>query len=123
MFTSAIRIGTLLRVTETGGEAGLVRDLPGVDPAAVRALVDALASMEAGFAQFAQRLEAGSVHEHAFGKLIDATKVRDAYHERLPKTRVNLTEAGEVALQLRAEFAMPDEQAAVAVPAQREAQE
>ena len=73
-------------------------------PELVRALVDALASMEAGFAQFAARLEAGSVHEHAFGKLIDASKVREAYHERLPATQANLAEAAEVAREFLAEF-------------------
>jgi hypothetical protein len=113
-------------VTETGGEVGLVRDLPGVAPELVRALVESLTAMEAGFADFAAALEAGSVHEHAFGKLIDAAKVRDAYHERLPATRVNLAEAGEVARDLRAEFAAPATAAAgesVPVPPQREALE
>jgi hypothetical protein len=104
LFTSAIRIGTLHRVTETGGEVGLVRDLPGVDPSLVRALVGSLESMEAGFAAFAGRLEAGAVHEHAFGKLVDAAKVRDAYHDRLPATQVNLAEAREVAESFVAEF-------------------
>lgn len=87
-------------------------------PELVRALVGALTAVEAGFAEFAAALEAGSVHEHAFGKLIDAAKVRDAYHERLPATRVNLAEAGEVARDLLAEFAAP-----APVPPQREARE
>ncbi len=43
------------------------------------------------------------MHEHAFGKLIDAAKVRDAYHDRLPATQVNLTEAREVAESFVAE--------------------
>lgn len=91
----------------------------------MHALVEAMTAMEAGFAEFAQALEAGSVHEHAFGKLIDAAKVRDAYHERLPKTRENLAEAAEVARELLAEFAAPASQAAdtAPVPAPREARE
>jgi hypothetical protein len=105
LFTSSIRTSTLLRVTETGGEVGLVRVLPGAEADLVRTLVDALGGLDAGFAAFAGQLETGAVHEHAFGKLIDAAKVRDAYHERLPATRVNLAEAGEVARSLLAEFA------------------
>ena len=73
----------------------------------MHALVDALESMEAGFARFALQLEAATVHEHAFGKLIDAAKVRDAYHDRLPATRVNLAEAAEVAREFVTEFAPP----------------
>jgi hypothetical protein len=102
-----MRIGTLLRVTEKGGEDGLVRDLPGVDGALVSALVEALGALEAGFAEFAGHLEAGGVHEHAFGKLIDAAKVRDAYHDRLPATKLNLSDAGEVARTFLNEFAAP----------------
>jgi len=73
----------------------------------VRALADALGALEAGFAGFAERLEEGGVHEHAFGKLIDAAKVRDAYHDRLPATKVNLTDAVEVARSFLTEFAAP----------------
>jgi hypothetical protein len=108
LFTSAIRLSTLLGVTETGGEVGVVRVLPGVPPELVRTLVDGLVALDAGFAAFSARLEAGTVHEHAFGKLIDAAKVRDAYHDRLPATRVNLTEAAEVARSFIAEFAAQD---------------
>jgi hypothetical protein len=124
-------------VTETGGEVGLVRDLPGVAPERVRALVAALGALEGGFAEFAGQLEAGAVHEHAFGKLIDAAKVRDAYHDRLPATKVNLAEAGEVARSFLAEFAAsatvptsepaaqggPAVQSERPVPLQRESQE
>jgi hypothetical protein len=100
-------------VTDTGGEAGLVRDLPGVEGALVRALVDALGALEAGFTGFSERLEEGGVHEHAFGKLIDAAKVRDAYHDRLPATKLNLSDAGEVARSFLSEFA-------ASIPPQRE---
>ena len=96
-------------------------------PGRVRALVEALEALEGGFAEFAGRLEAAAVHEHAFGKLIDAAKVRDAYHDRLPATMVNLAEAGEVARSFLDEFAAPAAPAAAqsdpTVPPQREAQE
>jgi hypothetical protein len=108
-------------VTETGGEVGVVRVLPGVPPVLVRTLVDGLVALDAGFAAFAARLEAGTVHEHAFGKLIDAAKVRDAYHDRLPATRVNLTEAAAVARSFIAEFAAPDAPSVPVVPASQHA--
>ena len=94
-------------MTDTGGEDGLVRDLPEVDGALLRALLDALGGLEAGFSDFSAKLEAGAVHEHAFGKLIDAAKVREAYHDRLPATKLNLSEAGEVARDFLGEFAAP----------------
>jgi hypothetical protein len=103
-------------VTDKGGEDGLVRDLPGVEGALVRALVDALGALEAEFTGFSERLEGGAVHEHAFGKLIDAAKVRDAYHDRLPATKLNLTDAGEVARSFLSEFT-------ASIPARREPEE
>jgi hypothetical protein len=106
-------------VTEPGGEIGAVRQLPGVAPELVEALARALADVDARCAAFAGRLEAAAVHEHAFGKLIDAAKVCDAYHERLPKALENLAEAAAVAREFLAEFAEP----AAAVPPQREPQE
>ena len=92
-------------MTESGGDVGLVRDLPGVAPELARGLVQALDALVAGCADFSAKLTAGSVHEHAFGKLIDAAKVCDAYHERLPATQGNLAEAREVAESFVAEFA------------------
>lgn len=92
--------------------------MPGVAPDRVRALADALAEVDRRCAAFAARLEGASVPEHAFGKLIDAGKVRDAYHDRLPKARENLAEAGAVAREFLAEFTEPGD---AAVPAQREA--
>ena len=83
----------------------------------MRGLVQALDALVAGCADFSAELTAGSVHEHAFGKLIDATKVCDAYHDRLPATKANLAEAREVAADFLAEFAAPP------VPAQREPRE
>lgn len=73
-------------------------------PELVHALVDALEAVGTACVEFERRLDAGVVHEHAFGKLIDAAKVRDAYHDRLPATKVNLTEAREVAEEFVAEF-------------------
>ena len=87
-----------------------------MDGARLRALLDALGGLQAGFAEFSAKLEAGAVHEHAFGKLIDAAKVREAYHDRLPATKLNLSEAGDVARDFLREFAAP-------VPQQRESGE
>ena len=86
----------------------------------MRALVDALEALRETCTGFAQHLEAGSVHEHAFGKLIDAAKVRDAYHDRLPATKVNLAEAREVAESFLAEFAA---RSSAQLPAPREPEE
>ena len=73
-------------------------------PELVRALAEALDAVGAGCADFSGRLAAAAVHEHAFGKLIDAAEVRDAYHDRLPATQGNLTEAREVAEAFVVEF-------------------
>lgn len=105
-------------MTEPDGENGAVRQLPGVAPERVRALVGALAEVERRCAALAASLEAATVHEHAFGKLIDAGKVRDAYHDRLPKAKENLAEAGAVAREFLVEFAP-----GAAVPPPREAGE
>jgi hypothetical protein len=95
-------------MTESGGDVRLVRDLPGVAPELVRALVETFDALTVGFADLSEKLDAGTVHEHAFGKLIDAAKVRDAYHDRLPATKGNLTEARQVAESFLAEFAGRD---------------
>jgi hypothetical protein len=91
-------------MVESGGDVRIVRVLPGVESGLVEALVDALDAVRAACVTFGEQLDGAGVHEHAFGKLIDAAKVRDAYHERLPATRVNLTEAREVAESFAAEF-------------------
>jgi hypothetical protein len=90
-----------------------------VAPELVRALVEAFDALTEKCTDLSGQLEAGAVHEHAFGKLIDATKVCDAYHDRLPATKANLAEAREVAAAFLAEFVAPP----VPVPAQREPQE
>lgn len=82
-------------------------------PELTRALADALDALAGSCTLFSEQLAAGSVHEHAFGKLIDAASVRDAYHGRLPATKTNLAEARGVAESLLAEFAEP-------IPTQRE---
>jgi hypothetical protein len=81
------------------------RPLPGVDPAAVSAFVAALDAARKTLLEVPTRLEAARVHDDAFGKLIDAHKVRDAYHERLPATERNIEEACEVIDHLTGEFA------------------
>lgn len=81
-----------------------IRMLPGVEPAAVTAFVGALTSASERLAGISGRLEAARVHDEAFGKLIDAAKVRDAYHNRLPATEHNLGEARAVLEHLIAGF-------------------
>ena len=81
------------------------RPLPGVDPAAVSAFVAALDAARKTLLEVPARLEAARVHDDAFGKLIDAHKVRDAYHERLPATERNIGEACEIIDHLTGEFA------------------
>ena len=88
----------------------------------MRALVEAFEALTGGCAELSGELEAGAVHEHAFGKLIDAAKVCDAYHDRLPATKVNLTEAREVAQSFLAEFTVLPVPA-LPVPAQRESRQ
>ncbi|HEU5331664.1 MAG TPA: hypothetical protein VFU73_02845 [Actinocrinis sp.] len=85
------------------GAAGL-RALPGVEPAVVSAFVAALAAARGTLDAIPQRLEAARVHDEAFGKLIDAHKVRDAYHDRLPATEHNIDEACSILDHLTAEF-------------------
>jgi len=85
------------------GAAGL-RALPGVEPAVVSAFVAALAAARGTLDAIPQRLEAARVHDEAFSKLIDAHKVRDAYHDRLPATEHNIDEACSILDHLTAEF-------------------
>jgi hypothetical protein len=81
-----------------------LRTPPGVDPAAVAGFVAALADASARLAGITRHLEAARVHDEAFGRLIDAAKVRDAYHQRLPATEHNLDEARSVIDRFVAEF-------------------
>jgi hypothetical protein len=94
-------------------ERAALRHLPGVEPAVVSAFMAALAAARTTLDAIPRRLEAARVHDDAFGKLIDAHKVRDAYHERLPATGHNIDEACSVIDHLTAEFG------AAPVPAQR----
>ena len=102
---------------DTDEYAAALRVLEGVEPAAVSAFMAALAAARTTLAAIPGRLEAARVHDDAFGKLIDAHKVRDAYHERLPATEHNIDEACSVIDHFTAEFA------AAPVPAQRTAAE
>ena len=90
--------------TEGGGGPAALRVLPGVEPAAVSAFVAALAAARAALDAIPARLETARVHDEAFGKLIDAHKVRDAYHDRLPATEHNIDEARSILDHLTAEF-------------------
>jgi hypothetical protein len=92
-------------MTEEHGQD--VRVLPGVAPESVAAFVAALAGAEDALAAITARLEAARVHDTAFGRLFDAVKVRDAYHDRLPATERNVAEARAVIGHLRAEFSAP----------------
>jgi len=89
---------------EGAGEPAALRALPGVESAAVSAFVAALAAARATLDAIPARLEAARVHDEAFGKLIDAHKVRDAYHDRLPATEHNIDEACSILDHLTAEF-------------------
>ena len=90
---------------KSSAEPATLRALPGVEPAVVSAFVAALAAARTTLDAIPQRLEAARVHDEAFGKLIDAHKVCDAYHDRLPATEHNIDEACSILDQLTAEFA------------------
>ena len=85
--------------------AANIRPLPGVAAPTVAAFVSALTEAKDRLAGVADLLESSRVHDEAFGRLIDAAKVRDAYHNRLPATGHNLGEARAVIEHLLAEFA------------------
>lgn len=83
----------------------VARTLHGVEPAAVAGFISALNTASERLGGIAGRLEAARVHDAAFGKLVDAEKVRDAYHRRLPATEHNLAEARAVIDHFLGEFA------------------
>jgi hypothetical protein len=83
---------------------GAVRPVPGAPAELVESFVNALTRAAECFAALPGTLDAVRVHDQAFGKLIDADKVRDAYHDRLPATAANLAEAGTAAGHLLAQF-------------------
>lgn len=60
------------------------------------AFVAALRVAEASLREVPGMLEAARVHDFAFGKMFEATEVRDAYHQRLPETENDIAEACEV---------------------------
>ena len=80
------------------------RTLPGAAPLDVTGFINALVDARSRLTAVAERLETARVHDEAFGKLIDAAKVRDAYHQRLPATGHNLDEARAVIEHLLTEF-------------------
>ena len=82
----------------------VIRPLAGAEPSAVADFLRALSSASERLGGITRHLEAARVHDEAFGKLIDAAKVRDAYHERLPATEHNLAEARAVIEHFLAEF-------------------
>ena len=83
----------------------VVRTLAGVESSAVAEFIRALGEASERLGGITQHLEAARVHDEAFGRLIDAAKVRDAYHQRLPATEHNLAEARAVIDHFLAEFA------------------
>ncbi|GAA1977338.1 hypothetical protein [Catenulispora subtropica] len=64
--------------------------------AATEMFVAALRTARAALCEVPGKLEGARVHDDAFGKLFEATEVRDAYHNRLPETEKDITEACEV---------------------------
>lgn len=64
--------------------------------AAREAFVAALRTAEAALREVPGKLEGARVHDFAFGKMFEATEVRDAYHKRLPETEKDIAEACEV---------------------------
>jgi uncharacterized membrane protein len=97
---------TIDSAAPTSAEASAAaRALAGVESSAVAGFLSALRSASEQLGGITQHLEAARVHDEAFGKLIDAGKVRDAYHERLPATEHNLAEARDVIEHFLAEFA------------------
>lgn len=65
-------------------------------PEAMEAFVAALRTAEASLREVPGKLEGARVHDFAFGKMFEATEVRDAYHNRLPETEKDIVEACEV---------------------------
>jgi hypothetical protein len=95
----------------TGGVVAI--EIEGVAPAVVEGFLTSLTQASAALSAIPARLEAARVHDTAFGKLVDAAKVRDAYHERLPATGQNITEACELIAHFTAQFTgAPDPMAA-----------
>lgn len=64
--------------------------------AAAEAFVAVLRAARAALREVPGKLEAARVHDLAFGRLFEATEVRDAYHSRLPETEEDVGGACEV---------------------------
>ncbi|NUP45812.1 MAG: hypothetical protein HOW97_00640 [Catenulispora sp.] len=64
--------------------------------AATEAFTAALRAARTALREVPGILEGARVHDFAFGKLFEATEVRDAYHNRLPETEKDIDEACEV---------------------------
>jgi hypothetical protein len=60
------------------------------------AFVAALEAAQVSLREVPGMLEGARVHDFAFGKMFEATEVRDAYHRRLPETEKDIAEACEV---------------------------
>lgn len=58
--------------------------------------VAALRAAKVSLREVPGKLEGARVHDFAFGKMFEATEVRDAYHKRLPETEKDIAAAGEV---------------------------
>jgi len=63
---------------------------------ATAAFVAALRVAQTALRAVPGKLEGARVHDFAFGKMFEATEVRDAYHNRLPETEKDIVEACEV---------------------------
>jgi hypothetical protein len=105
----------------TGGV--VVKAIAGVATADVEGFVAGLTRASVALGGIPARLEAARVHDVAFGKLVDAAKVRDAYHSRLPATEQNIAEARELIAHIITQFGgepVPDPEPInlVTVPAQ-----
>jgi hypothetical protein len=80
---------------QAGGEGD--RDtMTGNGGEATAAFVAALRAASAALADVPGKLEGARVHDAAFGKLFEASEVRDAYHQRLPETEKDIAEARDV---------------------------
>ena len=82
----------------------MVVSIEGVAAADVEGFLASLTQASETLGAIPARLEAARVHDTAFGKLVDAAKVRDAYHQRLPATEQNIAEACELIRHLVTQF-------------------
>src|SRR5437660_747779 len=88
------QLGSRLHAEPTDGRGPVTTQDVTADP--MDAFVAALRVAEASLREVPGMLEAARVHDFAFGKMFEATEVRDAYHQRLPETGNDIAEACEV---------------------------